>query len=78
MKTSSPTRATVYLDPKVFRALKVQSALTDRSISDLVNEAVLYNLKEESIDAEAVKHRAKEPKRPFDAVIADLKRDGLL
>lgn len=78
MKASSPARATVYFKPKVFRALKVQAALAERSVSDLVNEAVLHALREETIDAETVRHRAKEPTRPFDEVIADLKRDGLL
>lgn len=77
MKSSS-ARATVYFDPKVLRALKVRAALTDRSISELVNEAVLQALREEEIDAQAVKERAGEPYRAFDEVTKDLKRDGLL
>jgi hypothetical protein len=35
------TRMTVYLQPKVYRALKVKSATTDRSVSELVNAAVM-------------------------------------
>ena len=72
------SRATIYLDPKALRALKVRSALTDRSVSELVNEAVLLALREEEIDANAVKERAGEPYRAFDEVVKDLKRDGLL
>lgn len=71
-------RATVYFHPKALRALKVRAALTDRSISELVNEAVLQALHEEALDAGVVKERAGEPYRAFDEVVKDLKRDGLL
>jgi len=72
------SRTTLYLDPKVHRALKVKSATTDRSISDLVNEALLESLREDAIDLEAFEKRAKEPSRPFEKILEELKRDGLL
>lgn len=72
------TRTTVYLKPKVYRALKVKAATTDRSVSDLVNAAVLESLREDAVDLEAFDRRAKEPSRPFENVLEDLKRDGLL
>ena len=75
---SRAARATVYFDPKALRALKVRAALTDRSISELVNEAVLLALREEEIDAQAVKERAGGSYRAFDEVTKDLKRDGKL
>ena len=74
----SDTRTTVYLKPKVYRALKVKAATTDRSVSDLVNAAVLESLREDAVDLEAFDRRAKEPSRPFEKVLEDLKRDGLL
>jgi hypothetical protein len=74
----SDTRTTVYLKPKVYRALKVKAATTDRSVSDLVNAAVLESLREDALDLEAFDRRAKEPSRPFEKVLEDLKRDGLL
>ena len=46
----SDTRTTVYLKPNVYRALKVKAATTDRSVSDLVNAAVLESLKEDAVD----------------------------
>ena len=49
----SDTRTTVYLKPNVYRALKVKAATTDRSVSDLVNAAVLESLKEDAVDLEA-------------------------
>ena len=75
---ASDTRTTVYLKPKVYRALKVKAATTDRSVSDLVNAAVLESLREDTLDLEAFGRRAKEPSRPFEKVLEDLKRDGLL
>ncbi len=75
---ASMTRTTVYLQPKVYRALKVKAATTDRSISDLINTAVLEALREDALDLEAFQKRAKEPSRPFEKVLEGLKRDGLL
>lgn len=72
------TRTTVYLEPKMYRALKIKAATTDESLSGLINEAVRAALLEDAIDLEAFEKRAKEPSRPFEKVLADLKRDGLL
>jgi hypothetical protein len=74
----SDTRTTVYLKPKVYRALKVKAATTDRSVSDLVNAAVVESLREDAVDLDAFDRRAKEPSRPFQKVLEELKRDGLL
>ena len=72
------TRTTVYLRPKVYRALKVKAATTDRSISELINATVIESLREDAIDLEAFEKRAKEPSRSLEKVLEDLKRDGLL
>ncbi len=76
--SSTSARTTIYLDPKALRALKVRAAVTDRTLSDLVNEAVLLALREEEIDAQAVHERVDGSYRAFDEVVKDLKRDGLL
>ncbi len=75
---ATDTRTTVYLKPKVYRALKVKAATTDRSISELVNTAVLEAFREDALDLEAFEKRSKEPSRSFEKVLEDLKRDGLL
>ena len=72
------TRITVYLQPKIYRALKVKSATTDRSVSELINAAVIEALREDAVDLEAFDKRSKVPARPFDQILKDLKRDGLL
>jgi hypothetical protein len=75
---ASDTRTTVYLKPKIYRALKIKAATTDRSVSELINAAVVEALREDALDLEAFEKRAKEPARPFEKVLEDLKRDGLL
>ncbi|MBX3330658.1 MAG: ribbon-helix-helix protein, CopG family [Nitrospira sp.] len=75
---ASDTRTTIYLKPKVYRALKVKAATTDRSVSDLVNAAVLESLREDALDLEAFERRTKEPSRSFEKLLEDLKRDGTL
>ena len=72
------TRTTVYRKPKVYRALKVKAATTDRSVSELINAAVVEALREDAIDLEAFEKRAKEPSRPFEKALEDLKRDRFI
>ena len=69
-------RATVYFDPAVHRALRLKAAETDRSLSDLVNEAVRYSLAEDAEDLAAFDERAAEPNLPFEAVVKELRRSG--
>jgi hypothetical protein len=71
-------RATVYFQPRVYRALKIQAAAADRGISDYVNDAVLQALRDEARDLEVIKKRSKQPVRPFSEVVRELRRDGLL
>jgi plasmid stability protein len=69
-------RATVYFDEELHRALRLKAAETDRSLSDLVNEAVRQSLAEDFEDLSAFGDRVKEPDLSFEAVVRDLKRDG--
>jgi len=71
-------RATVYFDPSLHRALRVKAASTERSISDLVNQAIRTSLAEDAEDLAAFDARAKEPTLAFEEVLKDLKRRGKL
>lgn len=71
-------RTTIYLPPKLYRALKVRAAVTDRGLSELVSEAVQLLLKEDAIDEDALRRRRKEPSHAYSEVLRGLKRDGLL
>ena len=69
-------RATVYLDPAIHRALRLKAAETDRTMSDLVNEAVKLSLAEDAEDLNAFDERASEPSLPFEDVVKELRRRG--
>jgi len=71
-------RTTVYLDPALHKALKLQAVETSRSVSDLVNEAVRDELAEDARDLAAFDERAGEPVVSFDEFVKGLKRDGRL
>jgi len=71
-------RAAVYFEPTLHRALRLKSAETDRTISDLVNGAVREALAEDAVDLAAIEASKREPGRSFDAFVADLKRRGRL
>jgi aspartate/methionine/tyrosine aminotransferase len=72
------SRATVYLDTRLYHAAKVKAAHTDSSLSKLVNDALRSALKEDQMDLDAIEKRRKEPVRSLQAVLKGLKRDGLL
>jgi hypothetical protein len=71
-------RATVYFEPSIHKALRVKSAHTDRSVSELVNVAVRRSLTEDANDLAAFDARAKEPDLSFEDVLKDLRRRGKL
>ena len=77
METTS-RRTTVYFDPDIHRALRLKAAESDRSISDLVNDAVREQLVEDADDLEAFEKRAHEPSHSFEDVVKDLRRSGKL
>jgi len=69
-------RGTVYFDPQLHRALRIKAAETDRSISELVNEAIRLSLLEDMEDIAAFEERAAEPNLTFEDVLRKLKRGG--
>lgn len=75
MKTDQK-RATIYFDSEIHRALRLKAAETDRSISDLVNEAVKASLAEDAADLAAFEYRISEPNLAFENVVKDLKKRG--
>jgi len=73
---NSQKRATVYFDPVLHRALRLKAAETDRSMSDLINEAVRLSLVEDAEDLLAFEERGGEPDLSFETVVKELKRSG--
>jgi plasmid stability protein len=71
-----PKRATVYFDPDIHRALRLRAAASDKSISDMVNEAVKLTLAEDAEDLAAFDERKREPNLDFEQFVKALRRRG--
>jgi plasmid stability protein len=76
MNTSK--RATVYFEAEIHRALRLRAAASDKSISDMVNEAVKLTLAEDAEDLAAFGERKREPSLDFEQFVKALKRRGKL
>ncbi len=78
MSTSSAKRATVYFDAALHKALRLKAAATERSVSDVVNEAVRVLLAEDADDLAALEERADEPALSFERFLQELKAEGAI
>lgn len=73
---ATPKRATVYFEADVHRALRLKAAASDRSISEMVNDAVKSALAEDAEDLAAFAERKKEKSVSFATFVQSLKRRG--
>ena len=69
-------RATIYFDPAVHQALRLKAAETDRSISEMVNDAVRVALAEDAEDLDAYDRRRSEQGISFESLVRDLRKRG--
>jgi plasmid stability protein len=69
-------RSTIYFRPELHRALRIKAAHTQRSLSDLVNDAVQIALREDEEDLAAFRERAHEPTLTYEELLRDLKAHG--
>ena len=69
-------RATIYFDPAIHRVLKVKSAETEHSISEIINDALRHELAEDQEDLAAFDKRANEPTISYEQLLKKLKADG--
>lgn len=58
---TNTTRTTVYLDNALHQALRLKAASSNRSLSDIVNEAVRCALQEDQEDWYDIEARTNEP-----------------
>ncbi len=72
----SQKRATVYFDAEVHRALRLKAAASDRSISEMVNDAVKATLAADAEDLAAFAERKSEKSVSFDEFVQGLRRRG--
>ncbi len=74
--TDLTKRATVYLEPELHRALKLKAVETSCSISELVNDALRENLREDAEDLASFRERENEPLTAFEDFVEYLRADG--
>lgn len=72
------TRATIYLDKEMHKALRLKAAETHRTISEIVSDAIREALREDEEDLAIIKERAKDKRLSYEEFIAQLKADGTL
>lgn len=71
-------RVTVYFNSDVHKALRLRAAASDRSVSDMVNDAVRLSLAEDASDLESFPSRRNEKSVSFESFVSGLKRRGQL
>ncbi|MDB2389783.1 CopG family transcriptional regulator [Alphaproteobacteria bacterium] len=71
-------RSTIYFDPDMHKALRLKAAEENRSISEIVNEAIAMLTSEDAEDIAAVDARACEPVISYAEFVQSLKADGIL
>jgi hypothetical protein len=75
---SDPKRTTVYFEPDIHRALRLKSVVSERSMSEMVNDAVRALLAEDAEDLAAFDDRADESTIDFEDFVKKMKRSGKL
>jgi hypothetical protein len=75
-KNGKYTRATVYFLPEIHKALRLRSAESGTSISQIVNEAVRQSLADEAADLDSFLLHDEEENVSFETFICGLRRRG--
>jgi len=78
MSEETSKRATVYFQPELHKAIRLKAAHTNRTVSDIVNDAVRLALREDHDDLRAFEDRVTEPVISYEALLKDLKAHGKL
>ena len=69
-------RSTIYFEPDIHQALKLKSASSQLSVSELVDEAVRLLMNEDQEDLAIFSERADEKEISYEALLNDLKKHG--
>jgi hypothetical protein len=78
MSDEPSKRATIYFEPALHRAIRMKAAHTNRTVSEIVNDAVRWSLREDQEDIAAFEDRVGEPTISYEALLKDLKAHGKL
>jgi len=69
------TKATIYLDENIHKALKMRAAMLKTSISNLANNAIKESLEEDAIDLKAIQDRKNEKETPLNIFLKKIKQE---
>ncbi len=72
------SRATLYIEETIHKALRLKAAETRQSMSDLVNDALKASLLEDLEDLRDIKMRRKEKTVGFEEFLENLQSDGII
>lgn len=72
------SKATIYLDEKIHKALRMKAAETSQSMSELVNDALEASFLEDFEDLEVWRERRSDSRVGFEDFVSQLKQDGVL
>jgi hypothetical protein len=78
MSAEMSKRATVYFEPALHKAIRLKAAHTNKSVSEIVNDAVRAALREDEEDLSAFEDRVAEPVISYEELLKDLKARGKL
>ncbi len=75
---SMTTKATLYLDSKMYQAIKMRSAETGQTISGLMNDALQAQLSEDLEDITSIHSRLAKKEKPltYESALQELKASG--
>ena len=71
-------RSTIYFEPSVHKALRIKAAEENRSISDIIHEAVSLLTSEDAEDIADFDARIGEPNIGYAEFVQSLKADGII
>ena len=72
------SKATLYLDEPIHKALRLKAAETRQSMSELVNDALRASLQEDLEDIQDWRERKNDQSYGFEEFIGILKEDGVI
>lgn len=76
MMSELSKRSTIYFEPGIHQALKMRAAAANVSVSELVDEAVRYLMRQDQNDLAAHKERESEKEISYEDLLNDLKKHG--
>lgn len=71
-------RTTITINDKLYKMLKLRAVESSESISSIVEDALTYQMLEDTEDIEEANRRQNEPSHSFDELVANFKKEGLI